>query len=267
LFRLEAERMGNRVMAEIRADSEPAAPPPAGQWPPLHGDPLRPSGPTVLKFTIRVTIDPIGMQPLQMENQVWFDPVSGTPLRLIRSRRGTDDYQQWFVFGRKGVFRRQIEPANPVQAAGPLEGWTRVSENVYVNPADAAPCPAIVETSMLIYFMSSSAAKGALNLDSACVFHKRQLHAVRFRTEHRERFAFDYLERRAGENQRRAGSTGAVTIRLSSTAIGDFRGKVEPFFKDAEFTVSADGRLPLAGACEFPVVGRVDLRLKEIHFD
>jgi len=259
--------MGSRVTAEVRVDSEPATPPPAGQWPSLHGDPLRPSGHSVLKLTIRVIIDPIGMQPLRMENQVWFDPVTATPLRQIRSRSGTDDYQQWFVFGRKGVFRRQIEPANPAQAAGPLEGWTRVSENIYIDPADAARCPAMVETSMLIYLMSSSASKGAPELDPACVFHKRQLHTVRFRTERRERFAFDYLERSAGEDQRRAGSTGAVTIRLSSTAIGNFRGNVELFFKDAELTVSADGRLPLAGACEFPVVGRVDLRLKEIRFD
>jgi hypothetical protein len=221
----------------------------------------------VLKLTIRVTIDPIGMQLVRMENQVWFDPVSGRPLRLIRSRRGTDDYQQWFVFGRKGVFRRQIEPANAAQAAGPPEGWTRVSENVYVDPADAARCPAMIETSMLIYLMSSSVLKGAPEIDPACVFHKRQLHTVRFRSERRERFAFDYLEHSAGDDQRRAGSTGAVTIRLSSTAIGNVRGNVELFFKDAELTVSADGRLPLAGACDFPVVGRVDLRLKEIRFD
>ena len=109
-FRFEAERLGSRVTVEVRVDPEPAAPLPAGLWPSVRGEPLRPSGPTVLKLTVLATIDPIGIAPIRMEGRVWFDPATGTPLRTIRSREGSDDYAQWFVFGREGVFRRQHEP-------------------------------------------------------------------------------------------------------------------------------------------------------------
>ncbi len=197
-FRFEAERLGSRVTVEVRVDPEPAAPLPAGLWPSVRGEPLRPSGPTVLKLTVLATIDPIGIAPIRLEGRVWFDPATGTPLRTIRSREGSDDYAQWFVFGREGVFRRQHEPLDRAQAAGPPENWTRVSENAYAGPADAARCPSLAETLMLVYRMSSSAAQGIFELDPLCVFHKRQLHLVRFRAERRAQVAFDYLERRGG---------------------------------------------------------------------
>jgi hypothetical protein len=267
-LRFEAERLGNRVAVEVRVEPEPAAPPPGGLWPAVRGEPLRPSGPSVVKLTVLATIDPIGISPIRMEGRVWLDPATGTPLRASRSRRGIEDYVQWFVFGREGVFRRQIEPRDATQAAGPVERWTRVSENVYAGPADAARCPAApVETLMLFYLMSGSAAQGVFELDPRCVFHKRQLHLVRFGTERRERVAFDYLERSGDASERRSGSTRAVTIRLSSAPIGSYHGDVERFFKDSELTVSADGRVPLTGALEFPVVGRVDLRLTEIRLE
>jgi hypothetical protein len=267
-LRFEAARLGSRVTLDVRVDPEPAAPPPAGLWPAVRGEPLRPSGPEVLRLTVIADIEPMGIATIRMEGRVWFDPATGTPLRAARSRKGNDDYVQWFVFGREGVFRRQLEPQDSAQAAGPTERWTRVSETVYAEPADAARCPsAPVETLMLFYLMSNSAAQGVFELAPRCVFHKRQLHLVRFGTERRARVAFDYLERRGEAAERRAGSADGVTIRLSSTPVGSYRGEVEPFFRDAQLTVSADGRVPLTGALEFPVVGRVDLRLTEIRLE
>ena len=61
---------------------------------------------------------------------------------------------------------------------------------------------------MLFYLMSDSAAQGVFELEPLCVFHKRQLHLVRFGTERRAQVAFDYLERRGEAAERRAGSTG-----------------------------------------------------------
>lgn len=266
-LRFEAARLGSRVTVDVRVDPEPAASPPAGLWPAVRGEPLRPSGPEILRLTVIADIEPMGIATIRMEGRVWFDPATGTPLRAARSRRGSDDYAQWFVFGREGVFRRQLEPRDSAQAAGPIDRWTRVSENVYTGPSDAARCPSDpVETLMLFYLMSDAAAHGVFELEPRCVFHKRQLHLVRFGRERRAQVAFDYLERRGEAAERRTGSAGGVTIRLSSAPIGSYRGEVEPFFRDPQLTVSTDGRVPLAGALEFPVAGRVDLRLTEICF-
>jgi hypothetical protein len=269
-LRFQAEKLVGRVTAEVRIEPEPAASAPSGPWPTVHGEPLRPNGPTVLKLSIRVTIEPRGMaqlrmEPLRIENRLWFDPVSGAPLRLIRTRTGADDYAQWFVFGRQEVFRRQHEPANPRQANGPPESWTRVGENAYAFRTEH--CPSSLETSMLVYILSDAVARGALDLTPRCVFHKRQLHRLSFRTERGEHVAYDYLERSEGGSQRRTGDRNAVTIRIDSTPVGSYRGSVEPWFKDGFLTISTDGRLPLVVACDLPVVGHVELRLDEIRFD
>jgi hypothetical protein len=200
-----------------------------------------------------------------MENRLWFDPVSLAPLRLIRARGGYDDYLQWFVFGRDQVFRRQYEPENLRQAKGPPENWTRVSEKGFDFRAESCPSPA--ETSMLVYLLSDAVARGALELGPRCVFHKRQLHRLSFRTERQPGLPYDYLERRGDEARRHAGVGEAVTIRIESTPVGAYDGGVEPWFKDGYLTFSADGRLPLAVACDLPVVGQVELRLAELRFN
>jgi len=264
-LRFRAEKMAGRITAEVRVEPEPAASLPAGRWPTVKGDPIRPGGSTVLKLSIRLTIEPPGMDPLRMENRLWFDPVSLAPLRLIRIRAGYDDYLQWFVFGREHVFRRQHEPESLRQARGSYENWTRVSEKGFAFRAEGCPAPA--ETSMLVYLLSDAVARGVLDLAPRCVFHKRQLHRLSFRTERQPGFPFDYLERSGGEPRRRAGAQDAVTIRIESTPVGIFDGSVEPWFQEGFLTFSADGRLPLVVACDLPVVGQVELRLDEVRFD
>ena len=166
-FRLEAEKLTGRITADVRLQPEPAMPRPPGLWPSVPGEPLAPDGSTVLALSIGLTIEPVGMAhlrmaPLRLENRLWFDPVSEAPLRLIRTRLRVDDYVQWFVFGREGVFRRQHEPANQRQAKEPPENWTRVSENQYALRDERCPSP--VETSMLIVLLSDAVARGALDL-------------------------------------------------------------------------------------------------------
>jgi len=263
-FSLKAEKMVGRITAEVQLDRVPAQPLPPGLWPAVRGEPLGPSGPTVQKLTIRVTIDPPGLPSLRMENRLWFDPVTGAPLRLIRTRSGMDDYVQWFVFGPEEVFRRQDEPANPAQAASPPENWTKVSRTAYAFRTES--CPASSETSLVICTVSDAIARGTLDLPPQCVFHKRQLHRLTFQAERLERVSYAYLEQAGDGVQRRAGETGAVKIRIGATPIGFLNGKTEPWFKDAYLTISADGRLPLAVACDLPLVGHVEMRLDEIRF-
>jgi hypothetical protein len=263
-LRFQAEKLAGRITADVRLEPEPAVSLPAGRWPAVKGESIRPEGSTVLKLSIRLTIEPPGMEPLRMENRLWFDPVSLAPLRLIRTRAGFDDYLQWFIFGRELVFRRQQEPENLRQVKEPPENWTRVSEKGFVFRADSCPSPA--ETSMLVYLLSDAVARGALDLAPRCVFHKRQLHRLSFRTERQPGLPYDYLERSGDESQRRTGAGDAVTIRIESTPVGAYDGSVEPWFKEGFLSFSADGRLPLVVACDLPVVGHVELRLDEIRF-
>ena len=265
MLRFQAEKLTGRITADVWMEPVPAASFPAGQWPTVKGEPIRPEGSTVLKLSIRLTIEPPGMEPLRMENRLWFDPVSLAPLRLIRTRGGYDDYFQWFVFGRERVFRRQHEPENLRQVKEPPENWTRVSEKGFAFRAESCPSPA--ETSMLVYLLSDAVARGGLDLCPRCVFHKRQLHRLNFRADRQPGLPYDYVERSGAESQRRTGAGDAVTIRIESTPVGAYDGSVEPWFKEGFLTFSADGRLPLVVACDLPVVGHVELRLGEVRFD
>jgi hypothetical protein len=77
---------------------------------------------------------------------------------------------------------------------------------------------------------------------------------------------FDYLEKKGEGEARRSGSEPARRIRLESRPIGSYRGQVEDFFRDGTLLVlSLDGSLPLMASCELPLIGVVELRLKEIH--
>ena len=175
----QAERLGGNVTADVRIATLPVAAEQAAFMPSPKGEPFRVSGPDVVKLSIHIRIDIIGRGPLKVENHIWFDPRDGTPLFLVRTRSGLDDYYQQFRFTREGVFRRQREPASAAEAARPPESWTKRGENFYAFPPAETNCRPVLETSTMIYLLSASAAMETHVAGPLCVFHKRQLHRVR----------------------------------------------------------------------------------------
>jgi len=265
---LQAERLGNRVDAEVWITALTAAGEQTSFLLSPKGTPLRPNGPEVLKLSIRIRIDLMGRSPVRIENHVWFDPKDGTPLYLIRTRFGLDDYYQAFRFTREGVFRRQREPASAAEVLRPLESWTKVGEHFYTHPANVENCHPILETSTLIYLLCKAAAYDPRSRSSLCVFHKRQLHRVSLQAGTAEAVDFDFLEKRGGTEARRSGKGSANRIRLESRPIGSYRGEVEDLFRDGTLLyLSPEGALPLVASCELPVIGRVEMKLREAHLN
>jgi hypothetical protein len=262
----QAERLGGRVTAEIRVGALPAAAEQAAFLPSPRGEPYRVCGPEVVKLSIRIRIDLPGRGPLIVENHLWMDPREGTPFFLVRTRKGLDDYDQQFRFTREGVFRRQREPASAAEADRPSEFWTKRGEHFYAFPPEETNGPPVLETSSLIYLLSAGAERGAGDIGPLRVFHKRQLHRVNLRAAPVAAAGVDYLEKRGPTEARRSGTTPALRFRLESRPVGAYRGEVEEFFRDgALLEQSLDGRLPLMASCELPLIGRVEMRLKEIH--
>jgi hypothetical protein len=263
---LQAERLGNRVDAEIWITVLPAAGEQTSFLRSPRGTPLDPSRPEVLKLSMRIRMDLVGRSPVRMENHLWFDPKDGTPYYLIRTRSGLDDYDQAFRFTREGVFRRQREPASGAEALRPVESWTKVGEHFYAYPPDAGTCHPILETSALIYLLGAAGGNDSRSSRSLCVFHKRQLHRVILQAGAAEAVDFDFLEKREGSEVRRSGRQAASRIRIESRPVGSYRGEVEDLFRDGtRVYLSPAGSLPLAASCELPLVGRVEMRLREAH--
>lgn len=264
----QAERLGGKVTADVRIAALPVAAEQAAFLPSPRGEPFRVSGPDVVKLSIHIRIDIIGRGPLKVENHIWFDPRDGTPLYLIRKRVGLDDYYQQFRFTQEGVFRRQREPASAAEAAHPPESWTKRGEHFYAYPPDESNCRPVLETSTLIYLLSAAAAKETRDMGLLCVFHKRQLHRVSLQAAPAEPVGFDYLEKKGGAESSRSGTAPARRIRLESRPIGSYRGQVEDFFRDGTLLVlSLNGSLPLMASCDLPLIGGVEMRLREIHLN
>jgi hypothetical protein len=265
-FALQAEKLGNRITTQVRIATLPAAAERARFAPSPQGVAFSPAGPELVKLSAITVIEILGRQPVRIESQVWFDPQNGAPLFCTRTRSGVDDYDQRFWFTREGVHRRQREPASRIEAAGPADAWTKLGEHFYPYGPAARGCPRVLETSTLIYLLSAIPITEKQAAPPVCVFHKRHLHRVRFNPEAAPMVSVDFLEKTpAGEN-RRSGAMPAQRIRIESQPVGSYRGEVEDFFEDGPLLhVSPDGRLPLMVSCELPLIGRMELRLKEIH--
>ena len=263
----QAERLGNRVTANISMVALPAAVEAARFLRSPRGTALKPSSQEVLKLSVRIRIDIIGRTPLWLENHAWLDPRDGMPLYLIRTRVGLDDYFQQFNFTQEGVFRRQREPVSAAEAARPNESWSKRGEHFYAFPPGVENCYPILEASTLIYLLSAPT-RGLNDFTPLCVFHKRQLHRVNLQSAPLESVGFDYLEKRGGTETRRAGTVQARKIMIESRPIGSYRGEVEDFFRDStEVVLSRDGSLPLMASCDMPLLGKVEMKLKEIRLN
>jgi hypothetical protein len=211
-------------------------------------------------------VDILGGRRVRFENHLWLDPLTETPLYLIRKRHGLKDHYQRFRFTREGVFRQQREPATGKEAEKPPDSWTRIGQNFYPYPPDRQGCSPVIETSMLIPRVGAMSPETWDSIESLCVFHKRQVHQVSARREPAQTLSYDYLEKKDGRDARRAGSVAAPAVSIASVPIGSYRGEVEEFFRDgSRLYVRPEDHAPLMVSGELPVIGRVELRLREIH--
>ncbi|RPJ16655.1 MAG: hypothetical protein EHM37_01825 [Deltaproteobacteria bacterium] len=263
----QAEGLGSRVTAEVWSADLTIAAEQAGFLKSPRGTAFKPSGRQVVKLSVRIRIDIIGRRPLWLENHVGLDPCDGTPLYLIRTRVGLDDYYQQFRFTQEGVFRRQREPGSAAEAAGPPEFWSKLGEHFYAYPP-GEKCVPVLETSTLMYLVSVAPADMLHDLPPLCVFHKRQLHRVSLQNTSAEPIGFDYLEKKGESETRRSGMAQVRKIKIESRPIGSYRGEVEDLFGNgAMLYLSTVGRVPVMISGEMTLIGRVDLKLSEVRYN
>jgi hypothetical protein len=265
-FVLQGSRLGSAATAEVELEVLPAAveTPTFGDSP--MGSPLEPAGAQVHKLSVVITLDILGGGRVRLENHLWFDPGSNTPLYLIRTRVGLKNYHQRFRFTREGVFRRQREPASAREIDAAPESWTRLGENFYPYPADRRGCPLIIETSQLILLAGAPIPEPGEIAGPICLFHKRHAHQVSVHGQPAQKIRFDYLEKRGDSEHRRVGGESALSVRIASRPLGSYRGDVEDFFRaGGQFWLDPEGRWPLVVSGELPLVGRVEMRLKQLR--
>ena len=262
---LQAARLGSTATVKVEIEVLSAATESPKFLDSPKGEPLQVSGSEVQRLSVATTLDILGGQRIRLENHLWVDPFTNAPLYLVRTRFGLKDYHQQFRFTREGVFRRQREPATVGEMAKPPDAWTRIGQNFYPYPDGRAGCLAIVETSQLIPLAEALGAEAAGDLSPLCVFHKRQAHRVSVQTQLPQLVHFNYLEKRSDGETRRTGTVSAPGVLFASRPIGSYRGSVEDFLRDGtRIYFSPAGSLPLLAIGELPIIGRVEMTLKEV---
>lgn len=266
-FTMQASRLGSTATAVVERRMIAASAARSVFIDSPRGRPLETAQAEVQKLSITVVIEITGGRRIRLENHLWSDPHTGSPLYLVRTRDGLKDYHQQFRFTREGVFRRQREPASAREAAGPPESWSKRGEHFYPFPGDGARCPPIIESSQLIPLAAAFGEDGLGNVGPLCVFHKRQVHRVRLQPQPPQPIRFDFLERGPDGEKRRVGTVSVPGMRLTSQPIGSYRGNVEDFVREGTFFfLSPEGSWPLAAVGEMPFFGQVEMSLTEITF-
>jgi hypothetical protein len=234
-----------------------------------RGTPFAAAGDEVFQVEVDTTINPTFSSKVQVAARVWFSPEDATALQRFQIRSGEDDYQRWFRFTREGVYRLQKEPQDAKEAAEPPRQWTRVKERFYSYGTLNSSCAHISDVSVLVYMISAAPISEHMKPMTVCLFGKRALHRVQIRADGTQRLEFDYLQKGTAAAKRKQGSTQVFRIVVepkSSRADNEMDEEFSFFGFTSDIVVYLDPgtHIPLQISGVLPMVGRVDLPLREV---
>lgn len=235
-----------------------------------QGDALEIPGAGGYKLTSDTIIDSALQPPVEISNQVWFDPKDATALGRTRLRKGEDDFKKIYRFTRQGVFRHRMEPKDKEEAKKDPEQWTDVLDTFYPHNLSQLGCLNVSERLLLVYIVS---AFEQLNDDKPlflCIFGKRQLFEVQLKSAGLHTVKIDFVEKKHQKEHRRQGKIKAQKIMLQTRPLESSLEKVENFsflgfIKNIAFYIDPASRLPIQVSGEIPTVGKATLKLQEVQ--
>ena len=239
---------------------------------PPQGNPIHPQTPTVAQLTIHTTIDPRFRSAVNIENQIWFDPLDASALGRIRLRRGEDDFKKVYRFTEKGVYRHRIEPKDKNQAQLAPEQWTDTKDSFYAYDPKKIKCSIITERSVITYILNAMAATNDSAPSTFCAFGKRQLHRVQIRNQGLQPIKVKYTEKSSNGEQRIEGTVKALKFAITTTSLLDERGETENFsflglHRDIAVFIEPTSGLPLQISGVIPSMGRAELKLNRVELN
>lgn len=204
---------------------------------------------------------------IETETQLWFNTDDGQPLQLNRSRRGRKPSQKLYRFGNHQVYRLRRQPADKVESAQPAGQWSETSESFY--PLPASGCTVVLESSQLLYLLSSPDYVLDDSTAEVCVFDRQRVYKVGFRLLGREPLNVDYLQVTDGRETPVKRTLDAVRVALTGRPLEDTQGEVQPFSflgldDEIQLLLSEPGRIPLRIMGQVSGFGKIDLQLKTL---
>jgi len=222
----------------------------------------------VYRIEVNTSIDHIFSPPVELLEQVWFEPVQATALHRTKLRRGKDEIARIYWFTEKGVHRLRKKPGSNKEASLPPGRWTDVRSTFYGFDLPQLGCPQVSEPSLLIYVLSTFFSSKNNNPLSLCVFGKQQVHQVRLGVDEPHTVTVDYAEKRGDNEIRRRGRLEVLRITMEARPAKSDQKDPENFsflgfHNNISIDLDPESRIPVQVSGTIPLVGKVTLKLRE----
>ena len=229
----------------------------------------RVAAPRIQELVASNTIELLLGADIETQARLWFNADDGLPLQLVRTRQGRNPTRKLYRFGSKQIYRLRSKPGNRAETGQPPEHWSQIRESFYPLPDPDGECPAILEASQLLTLLSNPDQLLSEQPAELCMFDRKHVYRVAFRTLGREQLDVDYLQLAAGQETRVRRTTEVLHVTLTSRPLADAREDVEPFSLlglqgEIHLLFSDPERILLQVRGQVPGFGMVDLELKKL---
>jgi len=227
------------------------------------------AGPRIQELVVTSSIRLLLGLRIETEERLWFNADDGWPLQLTRLRRGSKPSFKSYRFGSHQVYRLRRQPADKAEIEQPAEHWSEVGESFYPLAGADAGCPTILESSQLLYLLTSPGRVFSEQAVELCVFDRQRVYRVGVREPGREQVEVDYRQVVAGQESQVRDILAAHHVVLDGRPVEVPAADAEPFSflglqGDIHLLLSDPGRIPLRVRGQVPGFGMIDLELETL---
>ena len=257
------------VSSRVELKSFPVADVEAALLSTPKGVPVKTAKTEAYQMAINTTIDPRFRSPVQVHNNIWFNPKDTAALGRVRLRRGDDHFKKMYRFTDQGVFRHRIEPKNKQEATLEPERWTDIKDSFYPYDLTRLGCPFVSERSLLVFILSAVDFSRNNEPLSLCVFGKRQLHRVQLQKQGVFPLSVNYIEKTQQTTIRKEGRVNTLKITIAAEPMDSELKQAENFsflgfHSNIVIYIEPTSRLPIQAGGVIPTIGRAQLKLNEV---
>jgi hypothetical protein len=205
-----------------------------------------------------------------------MDPASGAALQgTHHDLEGKHRHRVW-RYGETGAYQRTRWPLNHAEEALPPGKWSKTSEGPRKYPVDPAGRPVLESTGLLYAIAAAELDKPGDQLE-LLVFRRRDTQIVHVEVLKPRAIDVNHVEVWPGGAVERRGQTRPLRLSVRGRPVIDPSGKPagdrdEDFELlglrgNIELALDAETRTPLMLSGNAPVLGKVNLRLAEVHLN
>jgi hypothetical protein len=210
-----------------------------------------------------------GLSGDQYEENIVFNKTTFQPYRRILKNNINEEWIKIYYWGKTGVYRQKILPANSHEKKQPPDTWTKRKVSFYRYPKEADECSTISDPLLLLYIVSTLESDVEQEPVKLCAFGKGQIHQLTIRQEQSSPLKVSYTKHSSSreievEDQR---SPLVFSIGVKTFTPADKKQEQFSFFglhKDIHIYLDPETHLPLRISGKNNIAGQLVLNLTKV---